>query len=94
MKVMHVLAWDSPFFETTARSDIDLAAENRFDPFRFGFPEELDGSENIAVVRQRNGGHIVPERSIDKIWDFQAAVEDTKLGMVVEMNEGRFHNQS
>ena len=46
----------SAFLKAAARRNIDLAAEDRFDPLREGLFIEIDASEHHAVIGNRRSG--------------------------------------
>ena len=79
--------------EPALRGDVDLAAEDGLDALGLGLLEELDGAEDVAVVGDGHGGHLVLVGRADEVRHAQAAVEDAVLGMVVQVDERRFHGR-
>ena len=79
--------------EPALRRDVDLAAEDGLDALGLGLFEELDGAENVAVVGHGHGGHLLLVGLADEVRHTQTAVEDAVFGMVVQMDERRFHGR-
>ena len=53
--------------EAALRGDIDLAAEDGLDAPGLGLLEELDGAEDVAVVGQGHGGHVLLVGRADEV---------------------------
>ena len=77
--------------EATAGRHVGFAADDRFDACFFGFAVELDRPEHVAMVGHRHGRLIERFDLLDERLDLIRAVEQTELGMEMEMNEGRSH---
>ncbi len=91
MEMVDVVRRPGLLVEAAARRDVDLAAEDGLDAAGLGLLEKLDGAEDVAVVGDGHGRHVVPDGRLDQVRHLQGAVEDAVLGMVVEVNERRFH---
>ena len=94
MVVVGLLVRVGPPVETAAGRHIDLTAEDGLDPLGLGRFEELDGSEDVAVVGEGDSRHIVVVGRVDEVLDPEAAVEDAVLRVVVQMDEGHGHSHS
>ena len=56
--VIRLLPPSSLFFKATPFGlDVDLTAQDRFDPLLFGRLVEFDAAEEIAVIRDGHSGH-------------------------------------
>jgi len=73
------------------RGDIGLAAENRLDAFVFGDSLELDRSEEVAVIGQGHGRHLVVDGGLDQGVQADGAVQDAVFRVVVKMDEAGGH---
>ena len=93
MEVVDLVGRPRLLVEAALGGDVALAAEDGLDPLGLGRLEELDRAEDVAVVGHGHGGHVVLVGGHDEGLDLEAAVEDGIFGMVVEMNEGRFHER-
>ncbi len=80
--------------EPALRGDVDLAAQDGLDAPGFGLLEELDGPEDVAMVGDGHGGHVLVVGRADEVADPQAAIEDAVFGMVMQVNECRFHERT
>ena len=72
-----------------AGSQVGLAADDGFDP---GFTRrgiELDRTEHVAVIGDRNGWHVELLRPSDQGVDSRRPVEQAVMRVNVEMNERR-----
>ena len=75
--------------------DVDLAADDRLDPFVPGRLVEVDRAGERAVVGERDGRHLELGSPLREVRDPARAVEDRVLGVDVEVDEGRFgHGES
>ncbi len=62
-------------------------------PAFFGFAVELDGPEHVAMVGHGHSRLIKRFNLLDERLDLIRAVQETELGMEVEMHEGRSHGR-
>ncbi len=74
-----------------AQRHIGFAADDGFDACIFGFAVELDGAEHIAMVGHGDGRLSKGLDLLDERLDLICAVEETELGVKMEMDEGRSH---
>ena len=49
---------------------------------------ELDGAEEVAVVRERHGGHVERTGPLEERADLDRPVEQRVLAVQVQVNEG------
>ena len=73
--------------EATARGHVGFAADDGFDAGILGFAVELDGPEHVAMVGHGHGRLIERFDLLDERLDLIRAVQETVLGMEVEMDE-------
>lgn len=81
-------------FETRGLHEVEFAADQRFYPGGFGGVVEGNGPVKIAMIGQREGGHLEIDRPLHEPVYPAGPVEQTIVGMDVEMNEvfvGRRH---
>ncbi len=74
-------------FEARASRDVDLATEDRLHAAFLGGLVELDGAEEVAVVRERDRRLLVRLTRRDEIRDPVRPVEEAVLGVDVEVDE-------
>ena len=70
-----------------ARRHVELAAEDRLDPFLLAGQVEVDGAEQVAVVGQRERREPELPRARDQLVELRGAVEQAVLGMDVQVDE-------
>ena len=79
-------------FEAAPGGDINFTPDDGFDPGLQGLLIKIEGAEHRAVIRNRQGRHAEIFRPGEKILQAVGAVQETVLGMQMEMNEIRvFH---
>ncbi len=98
-EVVVALALLRPAVAIQARAfgQVQLAAQQRLDPFGLGRVVELDRAEEISMVGHRQGLHAQLGRAIDQPVDPARAVEQAVVGMDVKVDETRVcgrHGQS
>lgn len=67
--------------------DINFAADDGVDAFGVRFVIELDGTEEIAVIRHGDGGHFLFGDNLHELLDFASAIEKGIVSVTVEVNE-------
>ncbi len=72
-----------------AFGDIDFATDDGLDVALAGFVEEIRGGEEISVVGDGHGGHLLAGRFIQKLGGLASPVEQAVIRMNVKMNELR-----
>jgi len=76
-------------------SDIHLAANDGLYSVTIGLLIEVDGPEDIAVIRHGNGGHLIFLGPFQQILDADCTVQEAVLGVDMQVDErGVFHSQS
>jgi hypothetical protein len=85
-------AFDGGFFVTRAGRDVDFAADDRFDAGLDGVFVKVDDAAHGAVVGDGDGRHAELFGAGDEPADPAGAVEETELGVVVEVDEGYVHS--
>ncbi len=68
-------------------ADVELAADDRLDPNFLGGVDELDRSEDVAMVGHGHGGHAQLLDALDELLGFACSVEHGVVGVQVQMNE-------
>ena len=68
--------------------DPDVAADDGLDAALARRPVELDQSEDVAEVGERERGHRVPRRGVDRVVDAHGAVGDRVLAVQPQVDEG------
>ena len=63
------------FLEARSGCDVDFAAENRLDSPLLCRVVEIDGTEHVAVIGERQSRHLVACREIDHLVDAARSVE-------------------
>jgi hypothetical protein len=84
-------------FEARGLHEVEFASDEGFHAGAFGGVVEGNGSEEIAMIRQREGGHVEVDRALHEPVYPAGPVEQTIVGMDVEMNEifvGRRHRST
>src|SRR5207248_10559364 len=82
-------------FQTAAGGNINLAADDRLDPFLSRRLIEIDRPVKNAVVRQRQRGHSQFMRPLHEPVQTTGAIEQRELRMQMEMNKvGMRHNRN
>ena len=76
---------------TTAERHVGFTADDGFDAGLFGFAVELDGAEHIAMIGHRHGRLAEGFDLLDERFDLIGAVEETELGVQMQMHERRSH---
>ena len=61
-------------------------------PFGFGGVVELDGAEEVAVVRHGDGGHFLLDDGVHELADFAGSIEEGVIGVAVQMDERIFRH--
>ena len=74
-------------FEARALDEVDFAADQRLDALRLGLIVEIDRTEKIAMVGERERGHPQRLRAIHQPVDAAGAIEQAVIGVKVEMDE-------
>ena len=77
--------------EATPTRDIDLAADDRLDAVGPRLLVELDGSEEIAVIRLGHGRHVHGLGALEERVVLDRPVEQRVLGMKMQVNERLRH---
>jgi hypothetical protein len=70
-----------------ALGDIHFAADDGLNVALAGLIEEIGGGEEIAVVGNGHGRHLLPGSFIEKLARFASSVEQTEIRMNVKVNE-------
>ena len=68
---------------------VDFAADDGLNVALAGFVKEIGGGEEIAMVGDGHGGHLLAGRFIQKLGGFASPVEQAVVRMNVKMNELR-----
>ncbi len=76
------------------RREVDLAAENRFHAVFLAVLEKFDGPVEVAVVGHRHRRHAEFRRAFGQILGADHAVEQGKLSVDVEVDEGIGHREA
>ena len=79
--------------EATARGHVGFAADDGFDACIFGFAVELDGPEHVAMVGHGHSRLTKRFDLLDERLDLIRAVQETELGVEMEVHEGRSHGR-
>ncbi len=77
-----------------AFGDVDFAADDGLDVAFAGFIEKVGGGEQIAVVGDGHGGHLLAGGFVEEFARFARAVKKTEVRMNVEMNKLRIAHGS
>ena len=80
--------------QATARRHVGFAADDGLDAGVFGFSVELDGAEHVAMVGHRHGRLIERFDLLNERLDLIRAVQETELGMEMEVDELRCHERN
>src|SRR5258708_13738044 len=78
-----------PAVMAAALSNVDFAADDGLDVALAGFIEEIGGGEEIAMVGDGHGGHLLAGRFIQKLGGFAGPLEQAVIGVDVKKNEMR-----
>ncbi len=68
-------------------ADVKLAADDRLHPGLVRGIDEMDSTEDIAVVGHGDRGHAQLFHALDKLFHVAGAVEHGVVGMEVQVNE-------
>src|SRR5215471_3744663 len=68
-------------------ADVELAADDWFDPDLVRGIHELDCAENVSVVGHGNGGHAEFVDAMDEVIDAAGSVEQRVVGVQVQVDE-------
>ncbi len=69
------------------RGDVGFIADDRIEAGGLAFLVELDGAEEIAVIRQGDGGHALLFDMGDEFGNAAGSVEQAVMAVAVEMHE-------
>src|SRR5260370_12069375 len=72
-----------------ALGQVDFAADDGLYVALAGFVEEIRGSKEIAVVGDGHRRHLLAGRFIEKLGGLAGSIEQTVIGVNVEMNKLR-----
>ena len=86
-----VVAFASLFVEARARGDVGLAAEDRLHAGAARLLVEVHRSEQVAVIRHRDSGHVERLYPLHQRAELDGAVEERVLGVEMEVREGSRH---
>jgi len=76
-------------------SDVHLAADDGLYSVAIGLLIEVNGSEDIAVIRHGHRGHLIFLCPLQQILDADCTVQEAVLSMDVQVDErGVLHSQS
>src|SRR5260370_35382922 len=78
-----------PAVMAAALSNVDFAADDGLDVALAGFIEEIGGGEEIAMVGDGHGGHLLAGRLIQKLGGFSGPIQQAVIGVNGKMNEMR-----
>ncbi len=80
------------FVHPGARGDIGFAADDRLDARFRGLEIEIEGAEEVAVVRHRDGRHVKVDGLFYEGVEGISPVEQAVFGVKVQMDEiGMMH---
>ena len=68
--------------------DVDFTADDGLDVLGLGGVIELDGAEEVAVIRHRHGGHVLFGHNVHELGNLAGSVEQRVVGMAVQVDEG------
>ncbi len=74
-------------FVAAAFGDVDFAADDGLDVALRSFIEKVRGREQIAVIRDGHGRHLLARGFVEKFGSFARAVQKAEIRMNVEMNK-------
>src|SRR5206468_9487162 len=76
-----------PAVVAAAFGDVDFAADDGLDVTLAGFIEEVCSGEEIAVIGDGHGGHLLARGFVEKLTGFARAVKQAEVRMNVKMNK-------
>ena len=84
----------APILSPLGPGHVGFAAEDGLDPGVLGLLVEVDRAEEVPVVRDGNGGHLLLPHRLHEILHADGSIEQGVEGVEVEVDEVSSHVQS